>query len=76
MYHVLLRFFVDLGLVNQPIKLDLKVICTVGTKMSKLSESNRQVLTFPTTVPEEKLVHHAAPYIQYKQIRLNNLYKQ
>ena len=43
--------------------------------MSKLFESNRQVLTFPTIDSDAKIIYYAAPCIQFEQISLN-LYKQ
>lgn len=42
-YHVLLRFLVDPDFVNQRVKLDLRITCTLEANVSKLFESNRQV---------------------------------
>ena len=54
LYRVPLRFLSDPGLVIQLVKLDLKIICSLETKISKLFESNRQVLTFPTRIQRQK----------------------
>ena len=50
-YRVSLKFLVDIGLVNQPVKLDLKIICTLETKFSKIFESNGQVFALPIADP-------------------------
>lgn len=34
-YRAPLRFQVDIGMVNQPLKLDLKIKCTLETKIKK-----------------------------------------
>lgn len=75
-YKIPLRFLVDLGLESQPIKLHMKIICMLETKMNRLFESNKQVLALPSTEPNAKIIYHVAPYIQYEQIRLNELHKQ
>ena len=38
-YCILLRSLADIGLVNQSVKLNLKIICTLGIKLSKLFET-------------------------------------
>ena len=70
-----LRFLVNLNLVNQSVKLDPKIISTLEGKMSKLFESNRQLMTFPTTPLDTKIIYYAASYIQLERISLN-LYRQ
>lgn len=56
-------FLVDRGLVNQSVKIYLKIICSLETKRSKLFESNRQVSTFRTSDPDAKILYYPAPYI-------------
>lgn len=63
---------VDLGLANQPIKLNKKKNCRPETKISELIESNKKFSALPTT----ESGYRAAPFIQYEQISLKNLYKQ
>ena len=73
---MLLRFFVDLDLVNQLTKLYMKIISTLEAKMSRLFKSNKQVFALPTAQPDAQFIYHAAPLIQHEQLRLNNLYKK
>ena len=75
-YQLPLRFLVDLGLLNQQILLDMKIICTLETKMSRRFESNKNVCALPCTEPDAQIIYHATHYILYQQIRLNDLYKQ
>lgn len=44
-------FLIDLGLVNQPIKLDIKIICTLESNMGKFSEWNIKFYALPSTEP-------------------------
>lgn len=48
-YRIPLMFIVNLSLVNQPVKVDLKIICTLETKGSKVLESNKQKMALPKT---------------------------
>ena len=59
-YCILLRSLADNGLVNQWVKLNLKIICTLGTKLSKLFET---INSSTWTEPQDKIIFHAAPYI-------------
>ena len=46
MYRIPLRFLFDVGEVNQPIKINLKVICNLKKTVDKLFELNK-VATLP-----------------------------
>lgn len=48
-YRIPLMFIVNLSLVNQPVKVDFKIICTLETKGSKVLESNKQKMALPKT---------------------------
>ena len=61
---------VDIGLVNQPIKMGLKIICLLQKKMNKLFESNKQVKMPPTVDPDAKIIHHSAALVQFEPLRL------
>lgn len=56
------KIFSNLGLVHQPIKLEMKIILHAF-------ESNKQVSALPSTEPDAKIIYHAALYIQYQQTR-------
>ena len=43
-YRIPLRFLCNIGLVNFPVKLDMKIICTLVTNMNKLFESAKKLL--------------------------------
>ena len=67
-YRVPLRFLVDIELVNFPVKINSKVICTLETDMNKLFNSNAKVSTIG--VLNANIIWYKAPFIQYEQIRL------
>lgn len=46
----------DLGLVNQPVKMALKVVCALERKLNKLFELNKPVATLPTDELGAKIV--------------------
>lgn len=66
----------DLGLVNFPIKFDSKFSFKLETNLTKLLESPKKVTTIATAQPDAKTVFHNTPYIQYKQIKLNDSYRK
>lgn len=55
-----LTFLTDIGLVNHPIKVDIKVICTLETYLNKLFELNKQVVT--KTASNAQIKWHGAPF--------------
>ena len=65
-----LRFLVDIGLLNFPVKIDSKTICTLESDMNKLFESNAKVTT--AGAPDTKIIWHESPFIQHEQIRFND----
>lgn len=75
-YRIPLRFLVDLGLANFPIKFDTKFVFTLEQNYNKLFESCKSLLVVPTTAPDTNIMRHAAPYIQYERLKLNGNFKK
>ena len=75
-YGIHLRYIVDLELVNFPVKFDTKFSLNLETNYTKLFESRRKVTAIPTTQPDAKIIFHSTPYIQYKQIKLNDNFRK
>lgn len=73
-YRILLRYLVDLGLVNRPIKFDTKFNFNCEANNTKLFES--QVQQVPTTQPDAKLIFQKTLYIKYEQIKLNDNFRK
>ena len=69
-YKILLKYFVDLGLVNLPEKPDTKFIFTLESNMNKLFESNAKVGTIPAS-PDAQIIYHDTPYFSYPQITMD-----
>ena len=53
---IALTLIADLGLVNQPVKMALKVVCALERKLNKLFELNKPVATLPTDELDAKIV--------------------
>ena len=73
-YKVLLRYFRDLGKVNHPIKLKMKILCTFETDMKNLFQSNRQMAAI--AAPDAKATFNEASFVQYEQIQINDNFRQ
>ena len=69
-YRILLKYFVDLGLVNFPEKTNTKFIFTLESNMSKLFKSNAKVDSIPVS-PDAQIIYHDKPYISYQQITMD-----
>ena len=72
-----LRYFMDLGKINFPKKINYRIKLHLETEMKRLFES-RKVLASGTTlpVPDIKIIFTKAPYIQYEQILLDKNVRQ
>lgn len=64
----------DISLVNHPIKLDTKLICTLKTDMIKSFKSNKKVNAIAAT--DMEIIGHEALYIEYEQFKLNDNFSQ
>ena len=73
-YRVSLKFLTNIDLVDQPIKLNTKIMYTFETYLNKLFESNKQVATVTTS--DAEIIWHDAPFIQYEKFRLNGNFRQ
>ena len=63
---VLLKHFCDLEKINIPIKIDLKIRCTLQTEIKKLFELKKKVTVI--FGPDTQIVFERAPFVQYSQI--------
>ena len=81
-YRIPLRYLVDLGLVNMPTSFYIKIVFNLEQNLSKLFESRKKIANtaagaaaaLPITQPDANVYWHAAPYIQYAQIKLNDTF--
>ena len=71
MYRILLRFLVDMGPVNFPVKLNTKIIYTLETNLNRLLKSAKK-LTAISNAPDAQIIWYKAFFIQYEQIRLDD----
>ena len=69
-----LRYFRDLGKVNHPIKLKMKILCTSETDMKNQFQSNRQMAAI--AAPDAKATFNEASFVQYEQIQINDNFRQ
>ena len=74
MYRIPLKYLCDLGKINLPTKIDLKIHCTLQTNMERLFESKKQVTTIGT--PDVQIVFLRVLYFQYEQIPLTKNFRQ
>ena len=74
MYRIPLKYLCDLGKINFPTKIDLKIRCTMQTNMTQLFESKKKVNTIGA--PEAQIVFVRAPYLQYGRILLTKNFSQ
>ena len=72
-----LRYFMDLGKINFPKKINYRIKLHLETEMKRLFES-RKVLASGTAlpVPDIKIIFTKAPYIQFEQILLDKNVRQ
>ena len=76
-YRIPLRYFTDLGKINFPVKIDLRIKCHLEIEMKKLFKS-RNVLASTAAIPapDAKIIFTKAPFIQYEQILLGKNFRQ
>ena len=72
-----LRYFMDLGKINFPKKINYRIKLHLETEMKRLFES-RKVLASGTALPtpDAKIIFTKAPYIKYEQILLDKNFRQ
>ena len=73
-YRIPLKYFCDLGKINFPTKIYLKICCALETEMKRLFESKKKVTAIG--VPDGQIVFLKAPFIQYEQILLTKNFRQ
>ena len=64
-------FFVSLGLVNFPLKIDTRVLFMLETNLNKLFKINAKAAAIPDN-PDAQIIYHDIPYISYQQITLDD----
>ena len=70
-YRIPLRYFCNLGKINYPVKINLKITCLLETDIFELKKKSAVVGT-----PDAKIIFTNAPHIQCKQFKLNNNCRQ
>ena len=65
-----LKYFVDLDLVNFPVKTGTKFIFTLENNMNELFESNAKFDNIPAK-SDAQIIYHDTPYISYQQISMD-----
>ena len=73
-YRIPLKYLCNLGKINFPTKLDLKIHCMFQTNMKQLFESKKKVNAIDA--PDAQIVLVRAPYLQYEQILLTKNFRQ
>ena len=73
-YRIPLKYFCDLGKINFPTKIDLKIHCTLETEMKKLFESKKKVMVIGA--PNAQIFFLKAPFLRYEQILLTKNFRQ
>ena len=73
-YRIPLRYFCNLGKIDYPVKINLKITCLLETNIKNLSELKKKSAVAGT--PDAKIIFANAPHIQYKQFKLNNNCRQ
>ena len=68
---VTLLYFVSLGLVKFPNKIDTRVLFTLETNLNKLFETNAKAAAI-SDIPDAQIIYHDTPYISYSQITLDD----
>ena len=76
-YRIPLKYFTDLGKLNFPLKIDIRIKCHHETKMKKLFESVK-VLAANAAIPapDAKIIFTKSPFIQYEQMLLDKNFRQ
>ena len=74
MYRIPLKYVYDLGKINFPTKVDLKIRCTPQINMKQLFESKKKVNAIGA--PDAQIVFVRVPYLQYEQILLTKNFRQ
>ena len=68
MYRIPLRYLCDLGKINFPTKIGMKIRLTLEADLKKLFETNKKAGNIGT--PDVQMVLFKAPYLQYEQFIL------
>ena len=76
-YRIPLRYFLDIGKINFPTKIDYRIKLFLETNMGQLFES-RKVIASTAAIDEAdaEIIFTRAPFIQYEQILLDKNFRQ
>ena len=83
-YRIPLKYLVDIGLVNLPTAFNVKFVFNLEKTLGKLFESRKKTpdtaagaaAALPTTALDANVYFHTIPYLQYKQIKLNDTFNK
>ena len=71
-YRVPLRYFIDLGKINFPLKIDFRIKRHLETDLKKLFKLRKVLAAAPgLPSPDAKIIFTKAPFIQYEQLLLD-----
>ena len=62
-YRIPLRYFIDLGKINFPLKIDFRIKCHLETEIKRLFESKKKVTAIGA--PDAKIIFTRLPFVQY-----------
>ena len=81
-YRIPLKYLVDIGLVNLPTELNIKLTFNLEKSAGKLFETRKKLpnlaggaaARLPTTAPDASPYFYATPYLQYEQLTLSETF--
>ena len=73
-FRIPLRYLCDIGKINFPTKIDMKIRLALETDLKKLFETKKNVAAIGTR--DAQIVLLKAPYLQYEQIVLTKNFRQ
>ena len=70
-----MKFLVDLGLVNFPIKFDRKFVFTLEQNLSRFFDSLKKVAAVSYD-SDAQIIFHAALYTHYQELKLTDNFRK
>ena len=73
-HRIPLLYFIDIGKINFPLKIDFMIKCRLETNMKKLFESKKKEIVIGA--PDAEILFIKAPFLQYQQCLLDKNFRQ
>ena len=73
-YRIPLRYLTDLGKINFPLKIDVRIKCHLETEMKELFKSKKKVTAIGAL--DAKIIFTRPPFTQYAQFLLEKNFRQ